>query len=343
MFRKVIFASSKSVTKSPVLRIFKQNDISSAFALVFMTFLLKAKYILHPPALATIEHFNRGMLFSFPRLESFYSTHPSLYVFCTVCLLLVFSIYFNSVVNREKFLQRSSYLPAMSFLLFSSFAPELNVFSTAFIANIILFIAFSKTMQLYHISKPRRACFDIGMLVSAAALFYFPSILFFFLFLALLLLLRPFSLEENMAYVLGALTPIYLGLSVVYISGNWHQLHELVYLNLTPPIKTMPVAPLIILTIISISMLVYGLFLVNQAGIKNAISVRKKWNGVVLYLFFGCVIGIFSKAFPGVPWILSITPISIILSQTFLNNKEKYNTFTFYFLILVVMLVEWVL
>ena len=105
----------------------------------------------------------------------------------------------------------------------------------------------------------------------------------------------------------------------------------------------MAVIPLVILTVVSISMLVYGLFLVNQAGIKNAISVRKKWNGVVLYLFFACLIGVFSKVFPGVPWILTIAPISIILSQTFLNNKEKYNTFTFYFLIMVVILVQWVL
>jgi len=38
-----------------------------------------------------------------------------------------------------------------------------------------------------------------------------------------------------------------------------------------------------------------------------------------------------------------MAPISIILSQTFLNYKEKYNTFTFYFLITVVILVQWVL
>ncbi|GBL34432.1 hypothetical protein EMGBS15_00270 [Filimonas sp.] len=314
-----------------MLRIFKQNDISSAFALVIFTFLLKAKYIWHPPGLNELDDFQHGMLFSFPQLSAFYTHHPSLYVFLSICLLLCFSIYFNRVITREKFLQRKSYLPALSFLLLSSFAPVLNVFSTAMVASLILFIAFSKTMQLYHISNPRKVCFDIGMLVSVAALFYFPSILFFFLFMALLLLLRPFSLEENMAYLLGILTPIYLSLSLVYLSGHWHQLNHLVFLNLTPPLKTMAVFPLILLTVVSISMLVYGLYLVNQAGMKNAISVRKKWNGVVLYLFFACIIGIFSKVFPGVPWILTIAPISIILSQTFLNNKEKYNTFTFYF------------
>ena len=146
-----------------------------------------------------------------------------------------------------------------------------------------------------------------------------------------------------MAYFLGVLTPVYLSLALIYLSGHWYDLHTIVFLNLTPPIKTMALIPLVMLTVVSTSMLVYGLYLVNQAGIKNAISVRKKWNGVVLYLFFACVIGIFSNVFPGVPWILTMAPISIILSQTFLNNKEKYNTFTFYFLIIVVILVQWVL
>jgi hypothetical protein len=326
-----------------VLRIFKQNDISSVFAIVIFTFLLKAKYMLHPPGLNELDNFQHGMLFSFPQLASLYNAHPSFYVFLSVCLLLCFSMYFNVVVTREKFLQGKSYLPALSFLILSSFAPVLNIFSTATIASLILFIAFSKTMQLYQTTNPRKVCFDIGILVSVAALFYFPSILFVFLFLALLLLLRPFSLEENMAYFLGVLTPVYLSLALIYLSGHWYDLHTIVFLNLTPPIKTMALIPLVMLTVVSTSMLVYGLYLVNQAGIKNAISVRKKWNGVVLYLFFACVIGIFSNVFPGVPWILTMAPISIILSQTFLNNKEKYNTFTFYFLIIVVILVQWVL
>ena len=326
-----------------MLRIFKLNDLSSAIAMVFLTFVLKARYIWHPPALSEMDNFHRGLLFSFSGLARFYEKHPSIYVFFSVMILFGFSIYFNYVVNRERFLQKKSYLPAMSFLLFSSFAPILNVFSTAFIANIFLFMAFSKTMQLYQIAKPRKACFDIGLLVSLASLFYFPSILFFFLFLALLLLLRPFVLEENMAYIIGILTPIYLAFALVYLTGHWNDIGKLVFLQLTPPIKTMSILPLVIMTVVSITMFVYGLFLVNQAGIKNAIAVRKKWNGVVLYFFFACFIGIFAKNFPGVPWILTITPISIILSQTFLNNKEKYNTFTFYFLLVAVLAIQWLL
>ena len=326
-----------------MLRIFKQNDISSAFGLVIMTILLKLKFILHPPALADLGSFQRGFLFSFPALAELYHQRPALYVIVSVLVLLSFAIYLNIVVNREKLLVKKTYLPAFCFILLSSFSPLLNIISMAGIANIILFIAFSKTLQLYHLSKPRRACFDIGLLVTIAGFFYFPALLFILLFLIILLLLRAFVIEEVLAYLLGILTPVYLCLSIVYLTGYWPHLHEIAFLHLTPPIRTMSIIPLILTSVISITMLVYSLFLLNLAGIKNTMAVRKKWNGVVIYLFFAMLCGIFSAMFPGIPWVITITPISILLCQTFLNNNEKYNTFTFYFLLVAALIIQWLL
>ena len=128
-----------------MVRIFKQNDITSSFALVFIALLVKVRYIIHPPALSEITHFNKGMFFSFPSWEIFYAKHPSVYMLFSIAALFIFSFLLNFVVNREKFLQRKSYLPALTFLLFSSFAPSFNVFSTAFIAKCFLFLAFAIT------------------------------------------------------------------------------------------------------------------------------------------------------------------------------------------------------
>ena len=197
--------------------------------------------------------------------------------------------------------------------------------------------------QLINAAKPRRACFNIGLLVSVATLFYFPSILFFFLFLALLLLLRPFLLEENIAFILGILTPIYLALSVIFLSDKWHDMKNFVHFNITPPLKTMSITPLLIITIVSITLLVYGLFLTNQAGSKNAIAVRKKWNAVVIYLFFACIAGIFSSVFPGYTWILTVAPISIIVSQTFMHKNERYNAMAFYLVLISILVIQWAL
>ena len=72
-------------------------------------------------------------------------------------------------------------------------------------------------------------------------------------------------------------------------------------------------------------------------------AVKKKWNAVVLYLFVAMGAGIFYPVFPGVPWILTMAPISILLSQAFQHNQEKYNTFTFYFLLAAVLLIQWLL
>jgi hypothetical protein len=325
-----------------VLRIFKENDLAAAIALVVFTLLLKARYIMFPPAVTELTDFHRAFCFSFSGLPDFYRRHPGLYVMFSVMILFFFSLYINRVVNRERLFQRKNYLVAFSFILITSFSPLLNVFSMPFVACVLLFMAFSKTMNLQHTHRPRGDCFDIGILSMSAALFYFPAILFFFLFLALLLLLRPFSLEENMAYLLGSLTPVYFLMALLYLLGYWHST-DLLFFHISLPVHTIPRLQLLILTVLSFGLLVYGLFLINAAGIKNSIAVRKKWNAVVLYMIFAIIAGLFSAYFPGVPWILTMAPISIILSQTFLNNKEKYNTFTFYFLLAMVVVIQWLL
>jgi ABC-type uncharacterized transport system permease subunit len=91
-----------------VLKLFKQNDIVSAFALLLVGFGLKVSYILHPPAMDDIQEFERATLFSMSGLKAFYISHPSVYIFFSVCVLFLFSLYLNAIVNREKFLQRKT-------------------------------------------------------------------------------------------------------------------------------------------------------------------------------------------------------------------------------------------
>lgn len=317
---------------------FKRNDIGTAFLLVFVCVVLKIKYILSPPAFKEIDDLHIGLVFAFPSWKQFYLQHPSVYVFFSICCLFAFALYLNYVANKEKLFPRKSFLPALSFLVFTSFLPVLHIFSVLFIANMLLFVAFAKTLELPNSAHPQRLCFDIGLYVSLASLFYFPSILLFFLFLALLLFFRPFKLQENIAYLLGIVTPIYFLLSILYLSDS----KAVPFLHLTPPIASTHSGKLLLISLVSMVLLVYGLFLTNQNGFKNPIIVRKKWNAVVLYLFFMMLIGVLSRTFPGLPWLLIFAPFSILLSQTFLHNKEKYNTFTFYFLILLILIVQWV-
>lgn len=324
-----------------MLRILKQNDLLSAITLVLLCLLLKGRYVWHPLPLAALQDFDRGLFFTLRGLPSFYVKSPALYTGLSVLVQFGLSLYINYIVNREKLQHQKSYLPAFTFLLYTSFVPILNVFSTLFIANTLLFIAFGKTLQLYHMAKVRKECFDIGLLLALACLFYSPAILFVLLFAILLFILRPFSLQELTAFLLGCFTLLYVSAALLFLFGKENSFLQVLHLQISLPVKTIPLLPLITLNTLSICMVVYSIFLLNQNMNKFPMAVRKKWTAVSVYLGFATLAGLFSSVFPGLPWLLVITPLCIILSTAFQHDKEKNNTFTFYFLLLSVLAVQW--
>ncbi|MBP6624925.1 MAG: hypothetical protein KA198_07120 [Chitinophagaceae bacterium] len=321
--------------------IFKRNDALAFASLLVLHLVLKIKVILHPPEIANLEKFYQGFFFQWKWLKQFYIASPGIYIFLSSILFFLFILYVNVIVNEERLFYRKSYVPALSLVLFSAFIPELCLFSTIFIANVFIFIAFAKTLLLYSHAKPRKACFDIGLFVALASLFYFPAILLIFLFILIFALLRPLVIQEIFAFLIGILTSFYFAITLSYLLGNWTQIKSKLNFHLFLPLKINNPIIFISSTLVGILLLVYGMFLLNQHGPKNPIAVRKKWNAVVLYAFFGLLAGLFSSVFPGLPWLLAITPFSIILSQTFQNNKEKFNIFTFYFIIIALIIGQW--
>jgi len=325
-----------------VLGVFKQNTIATAAALVFLTVVTKLKAILHPVPIAQLGDFYRGLFFEWTWMKRSYLAHPSLYTLCSVLFVLLTALYINMVVNREKFYTRKSYLPALSFVLLTSMLPVLNVFSFEAIAGCFLFMAAAKTLSLGSGSHPRRAAFDVGFFLGMAMLFYFPSVLFFLLFPFLLMLFRPLILQELVAWFMGVLAPLYLMAAWLFVNGQWAQVRQ-AFLHISLPVELISLPVFSVMTLSSVILLFYSLYLIAQTASRHAMVIRKKWNLVSLYLLFALFIGCFSPVFPSTPWFIAMIPFSIILSYAFQQTKEKYNTFTLYFLLAVLVTVQWLL
>lgn len=306
-----------------------------------MSFIMRLKYILHPPKLETIEGFHQGFLFQWKGLFNFFTTHPNLYVGLSVIVSIAFAVYFNFVINREKIFARKTYIPAFAFMLYSSFLPSLAIFSTVFIANAFIFIAFANILGSYNATSPQKTFFNTGLFLGLATLFYFPAIILFILFVILILIVRPFKLQELFAYIFGVITPFYFVGIILFLQGKWKSYTQHLFYHIHLPLKTISTPIFIALSIISIMMLVYGLFLVNQSQGKNTTGVRKKWNCIGFYVFFTAISGLFSTIFPALTWLIFATPFSIVLAQSLQNNKEKFNTFTFYFLLIMLFTIQW--
>ena len=116
---------------------------------------------------------------------------PFIYPLLTYLLLFTQAITFNKLLNNQRLLQRSTHLPAMSYLLLTSLFPEWNMLTSALIINTIMIWVWARMNNLYNSPNPKTVLFNIGMVIGISSFFYFPSLAFALLIVFALILTRP--------------------------------------------------------------------------------------------------------------------------------------------------------
>jgi hypothetical protein len=325
-----------------LLQVFRRNNISAFIALLFVAFVCKLRFLLHPELIVIDNTAFEALFFNMNRLKTLFTNHPTLYIFLSVIAQFIFAVYLNTVVIGQKLYAHKNYFTALAFILITSFLPQLNYFSGAFVANIFLLMGFSTVLQLSHASKPRQSCFNMGLWLALATFFHFPLIIMLVVFILFIWLLRPFMLQELVACLLGFITPFYFALALLYLTGNLKTALSRLNLHLQIPSKLVNELPVLIFGIVSGILLAYSVYLTGLHAGKNAMIVKKKWRLMHAFLLFAIISGVFSAVFPHTYLIVALTPFSILLSQSFHNRKEKMNIFTFFFLIISALCVQWI-
>jgi hypothetical protein len=313
------------------------------FILVFFTFLVRLVYFIEVPSLDSLGVFYQSSFFTWDGLLAFYKWSPRLYLFLSTLFWLFFATYFKYVIISEKLIGKKSFIPAMSFILFASALPSFVLVSVQSLSAVLLFIAFAQAIRTQYNLKSATHYFIIGLMVGGSALLYWPSALFFLAIVWFLLSMRIFVMQEYVSLLLGFLLPLYLFGTLYYIFVGAFFWNKLSTLPLMFPTSLSSNWSVIVLSILCIFILLYGLFLAKRGITDNKLLITKKWSAVTVYFIIGSIIGAVSMVFPSVSWIYSIIPFSIILSSALSNNLKKYNTFTFYLVMLAVLGVQWLI
>jgi hypothetical protein len=326
-----------------LIQVFKRNDISAYIALLLVTILCKLKFFLYPTPITLDAEAFKALFFSLGGLKLFYEVHPFLYMMVSILLQYVFAIVLNTAMINHRLFPQKNMLIGLAFVLITSFFSEFNYFSTAFIANFFLTIAFVTILKLSTTSQPRQRCFNIGLLMGLASFFYFPSIVLFVVFLFFIWLLRPFVLQEAIAYFLGFISCFYGAIAYLYLTDHLLLNRIQPHFHFGLPTRIQNPNLVIWFAVVFIVLLIRSAVLSNNNVRKEPMIVRKKWRLVYVYLIFATVSSLFSSNFPSAFLIVALTPFSILLSQSFNHHKEKWNIFTLLFILLSILGMHWVL
>jgi hypothetical protein len=317
--------------------IFKANNPLNNLLLFIYGLLLKLGWFLSPQI--PIPQKEDGFFFKamLLKLQSIGANTPLVYSGISYILLFTQAIVFNKIINDQKLMQRSNYLPAMSYLLITSLFSEWNVLSAPLIINTLLILVWASMSNLYNNPRPKSALYNIGLMIGLCTFFYFPSLGFILLIIFGLIFSRPFILAEWIVAVLGIVTPYYFLFAYLFLTDKLKG-YKLSTLNISLPHFNLNNWQIGAVSLVALSFLT-GAFFVQANFRKQLVQVRKRWNLVLLYLTIAFIVPFINNTNSFEYWILTAIPLSAYIGAAFLYPVKRWFPLLLHWLMVLIVIV----
>ncbi|MFM2306363.1 MAG: hypothetical protein RLZZ367_1032, partial [Bacteroidota bacterium] len=146
----------------------------------------------------------------FTPLENLAQNYQAVSAVLAATLCFVQALLVNGIVNGNKILAKKNYTAGLLFILFASLIKENLLLTPASLALTFVILATGKLFGLAKNEKSYGDVFDVGFLLSIAAIFYFPCIILILFGYIGLAIVRPFNYREWTILLLGFLAPLFV-------------------------------------------------------------------------------------------------------------------------------------
>jgi len=305
-----------------VTGIFRANNPLNAFLLFVYGILLKFVWLFHPqiPVIQKSDGFFFDDILT--RIKPFFDAHPTGYFIITYLLLFTQALTFNQVIIARRLMQKPNYLPAMSYLLITSFFSEWNIFSAPLIINTIMIWVWSKMSNLNNHQHAKSTLYNIGIAIGICAFFYLPSFAFALLVILALMITRPLKVAEWLITFIGIVTPWYFLFCWLFFTDKLYSF------RLSGFGFSASVYEPLSLELIGISLVLLmsfaGAFYIRTFMVKQILQVRKNWTLMALYLLVSIGIPFISMNNNMEYWLIALIPAAAFIACTFYYPRVKW-------------------
>ena len=319
-----------------MLHLFRNKSPYTVLILLILTLVFKFQMLVNPQAPKTLDGyflFNWVVwLFNFLLRGSGFA-----YTFLAILMIFVQALYLNYITTRHRLYARTTYFPALVYILFTSMHPAFNYFSVPLLVNWCMLMGLDVVLGFNHSVNPRKNLFNAGVVIAMAALLYFAGIGYLAVFIAALALLRPFNAGEWIVGGMGYLTPLYFAACILFLAdmlpmlAAWPDLDMVMIHHIEKPIYIGSL-------IGGITILGCGsVYAMQQQLPKATIHVRRSWIAILGYLLMSILVALFGDVQVTNAWLLTIPALSMVISQGLMLEKSKwFSNFMLYFSVIVV-------
>jgi hypothetical protein len=305
-----------------VTGIFRANNPLNTFLLFVYGILLKFVFLFHPQ-IPVIQKTDGFLFVNFINtIKPYLDAYPTVYFIITYLLIYTQAVSFNQLLIGRRLMQKPNYLPAMSYLLITSFFSEWNVLSGPLIINTMMIWVWSMMSNLNNNQHTKSTLFNVGIATGICTFFYLPAFGFSILLILSLIITRPLRLAEWLITFIGILTPWYFVASWLFFTNNLYSF-RLSGFGISKPFYqafTPELAGICLLLL----MIIIGAFYVRSFMSKQILQVRKNWVTMLIYLIIALAIPFINLSFNISNWMLALIPASAFIACGFYYPRKKW-------------------
>lgn len=270
---------------------------------------------------------NEGDGFLYKFILSFLSpvgkSLPVMYSILAYLLVFIQAMMVNGLVNHYRMLSRSTFLPAMSYILVASLFPEWWEFSAALLINTLIVWVWSQMTGLYNSQRALSVLFSAGVVLGLCSLIYFPSVAFVLLMILSLVVMRPFKLAEWVVALISVTIPYYFLFAWLYLSNKWNPSEFIQGITVHYPGFKQDLWALGGVFFLIVPFLASGYYIQGNI-LRMLIQVRKSWSLLLLYLLTALIVPFISPSGSFAYWILCVPPFAAFHSNVYLQAERKW-------------------
>lgn len=264
---------------------------------------------IHPqaPLRLSSDHFLYNML-----VDGMIGWGTPLWVYSILSFFIMYlqASFINRISNIQKIFPKANFLPAMAFLLITSFFKEWNLFSSVMLVNALLIWIFYRLLLLYNNPHARGLIYNLGILMGLISLLQERAALLILLLLSALAVMRAFRLREWILAILGWFTPYYFLAFYFFMTDQWQLSSFFPDMRLALPILPHDWLSLSSILLVMLPFLI-GAYYIQENMNKMLIQVRKNWSLLLIFGIIGFVIALATQGPVHQIWLMSAVPLAM--------------------------------
>lgn len=247
-------------------------------------------------------------------------------------LIFAEALLINSLFNRNEFMERNTYTPALVYVTSMSVFHCFYFLNGFAIALFCIVMAIHQLFQLYQNEDGRRHVFNVGFWFGVACTFHPVLVLMVVVAFWLVWVIRPFVLRESVLLLLGFLVPLMYGGFYSAWTGTKIQSEQI-----SSTASGLLLEDVIVLSGIIFLMILLGLGIISAKIQQSSIRLKKLFRILLILINFTLLLTVLEYLIFDKKEALAMTmlPLMFVVPYAFGVKKLREITTIVYYILLV--------